>query len=104
MGVPFYTRVWYRSGEAGAAYNESYGIEDAEDIVSRHGEATWDATLGYNTLTYQNYETNVFVWLEDEESLKAKCDVFSQYGVAGVAAWKLGMERPSMWDALASYY
>ncbi len=104
MGVPFYTRVWYRSGEAGAAYNESYGILDAEEIVTNHGPATWDANLGYNTLTYQNYETNVFVWLEDEQSLDAKCAMFSEYGIAGVAAWKLGMERPSMWDAIDAYY
>lgn len=104
MGLPFYTRVWYKSGDAGAAYNESYGIVDAEDIVARHGETTWDASLGYNFLQYQNYETNVFVWLEDEDSLNAKCELFSRYNVAGVAAWKLGMERASMWDAIHSYY
>ena len=67
-------------------------------------ETTWDATLGYNTISYQNYETNVYIWLEDEDSLNAKCELYSRYGIAGVAAWKLGQERPAMWDVIHSYY
>ena len=103
-GVPFYTRFWYRAGNAGALTHEEYGIEDAESTAYDHGTPTWDANLGYNSLTYQNYETNVFVWIEDEQSLQAKMELFSKYGIAGVAAWKLGMERPSMWDVIANYY
>ena len=104
MGVPFYSRVWYRSGDNGAAYNESYGVADTQDIVNDHGKTTWDDELGYNTLTYKIYETNVFVWLEDEDSLNAKCEMFSKYDIAGVAAWKLGMERKAMWEAINNYY
>ncbi|MBR3243761.1 MAG: hypothetical protein IKF90_13880 [Parasporobacterium sp.] len=103
-GIPFYTRFWYRAGENGALTHEEYGINDAESMVYNHGTPTWDAELGYNSLVYQNYETNVFVWLEDEASLKAKCELFTQSGISGVAAWKLGMERPSMWDVIAEYY
>ncbi len=103
-GIPFYTRFWYQAGTNGALTREEYGINDAEEIVSEHGTPTWDANLGYNSIVYQNYETNVYVWLEDEDSIQAKCDLYSQYDIAGIAAWKLGQERPSMWDVIANYY
>ena len=103
-GIPFYTRFWYRAGENGALTHEEYGINDAEAMVYSHGTPVWDAELGYDSLIYKNYETNVYVWLENEESLNAKCELFTQSGITGIAAWKLGMERPSMWDVIANYY
>lgn len=103
-GIPFYTRFWYQAGTNGALTHEEYGVEDAENMVYSHGTPTWDANLGYYALTYQNYETNVSVWLEEENSIREKCALISQEGIAGVAAWKLGMERPAMWDVIAEYY
>ena len=103
-GVPFYTRFWYQAGTDGALTREEYGIEDAESTIKSHGEAVWNPELGYKELQYQNYETNVYVWLEDEQSLEEKCKLISGADVAGIAVWKLGQERPAMWDVIAGYY
>lgn len=103
-GIPFYTRFWYQTGTDGALTHEEYGVEDAESMVYNHGTPTWDENLGYYSLTYQNYNTNVYVWLEEESSIRKKCELFKQHNIAGVAAWKLGMERPAMWDVIAEYY
>lgn len=103
-GIPFYTRFWYQAGPGGALTKEEYGINDAESMVSSHGVPTWDDTFGYNFIQYQNDASTVYVWLEDEMSLDAKCKLLAEKGVAGIAAWKLGQERPGMWDVIASYY
>ncbi len=101
---PFYTRIWYREGENGQPTREEYGINDALEIAASHGDLTWDEETGYNSIIYQNYNTNVYIWLEDEHSLEAKFKALSQYDLAGVAFWKLGQERPAMWDAISNYY
>ena len=104
FGVPFYTRFWYQSGEDGALTREEYGVEDAESKVNSHGTPVWNEELGYKELQYQNYETNVYVWLEDEQSLEAKCKLISDAEVQGIAGWKLGQQRPAMWDVIANCF
>lgn len=101
-GIPFYTRVWYKSGTE--LTREEYGMNDARDLVEEHGGATWDATLGYNATHYTNYETDVYIWLEDEDSIDAKLQLFSHHNIAGVASWKLGQERSGIWGVIRNYY
>ena len=45
------------------------------------------------------------VWLEDEQSLRAKLQVMEKYGIGGAAAWKLGYEagHPEVWDAISDF-
>ncbi|WLR50876.1 glycosyl hydrolase family 18 protein [Bacillus tianshenii] len=40
------------------------------------------------------------VWFEDERSIKAKAELANQYGVRGLALWRLGMEDPQIWAML----
>ncbi len=101
-GIPFYSRVWYQADFE--LDREEYGMNDAQDLVDNHGGATWDATLGYNAIHYQNYETDVYIWLEDEDSIDAKLNLFSQNNIAGIASWKLGQERSGVWDVIRNYY
>ncbi|MCQ2531008.1 MAG: glycosyl hydrolase family 18 protein [Lachnospiraceae bacterium] len=101
-GIPFYTRVWYKAGEQ--LDREEYGMNDAQGLVDDHGGATWDETLGYRALKYENYETDVYIWLEDEDSIDAKLNLFSQHNIAGVASWKLGQERSGVWNVIRNYY
>ena len=45
------------------------------------------------------------VWLEDEESLQVKINVMKEYGIGGVAAWKLGYEsgHPEVWTVISDF-
>lgn len=101
-GIPFYTRIWYKSGEQ--LDREEWGMNDAKGLVEEHGGATWDATLGYHALNYQNYDTDVYIWLEDEDSINAKLNLYSQHNLAGIASWKLGQESSGVWDVIRNYY
>ncbi len=100
--VPFYTRIW--KSEGANLTSEAVGMEMAEQFMSNHNiEVRWDET------TCQNYgeiqEGGVFyqVWLEDEHSIEAKLNIMEKYHIAGVASWKLGFEKPSIWEVIGNY-
>ncbi len=100
--VPFYTRIW--KSEGANLTSEAVGMEMAEQFVANHNiEVRWDET------TCQNYgeiqEGGVFyqVWLEDEHSIEAKLNIMEKYHIAGVASWKLGFEKPSIWEVIGNY-
>ena len=40
---------------------------------------------------------------EAEQSLEEKLKLFQKYELAGVAEWKLGLERNSVWDLIEQY-
>ena len=42
--------------------------------------------------------------MEDEQSLEAKCKLINEAGVQGIAGWKLGQQRPAMWDVIANCF
>jgi len=41
--------------------------------------------------------------LENEASIEEKMKLVPQYELGGVAAWKLGLERPSIWEIISKY-
>jgi len=100
--IPFYTRVWKSSG--GQVSSEALGMDSAERFLAEHGAvAAWDETTCQNYAEFE--EDGVFyqVWLEDEQSIEVKLNVMANYDLAGVGAWKLGFERPSVWNVIDNY-
>lgn len=100
--LPFYTRIW--KSEGANLTSEAVGMEMAEQFVANHNiETRWDEE------TCQNYgeamEGSVFyqVWLEDEQSIEAKLNIMEKYNIGGVAAWRLGFEKASIWDVVMDY-
>jgi spore germination protein len=43
------------------------------------------------------------VWLEDSTSVLARIGLAERYQVAGIATWRLGLEDPAVWSAIAEY-
>lgn len=92
-GIPFYTRIWTIDGAK--VSSKAVGIETAREwITDNDVTVSWDEALG------QNYGQagNKHLWMEDEESLKAKVSLGRNCNVAGFAAWRLGMEAPDIWN------
>ena len=50
---------------------------------------------------FKNEFGMVKVWLDDETSIKWKMDMVREKGLAGAAAWRLGIETPAMWQMFA---
>jgi spore germination protein YaaH len=65
-----------------------------------------DIIFDQNTLTpmfkYTDEQGNKHeVWFENSQSIVAKIKLAVQNGIAGVALWRLGMEDPDTWPAIA---
>lgn len=100
-GLPFYTRLW-KLGDG--LSSEALSMSAADNYLAQYGAATtWDEMTSQNYATWQADGVTYQIWLEDLESLNAKLSVMSMYPLGGVAGWKLGLEKPEVWDSIASY-
>lgn len=108
MGVPFYTRVWSEETQKDGTLkvtsksltmNEAYNL-----LTSNNAELIWLEDAGQ---FYGQYVENGIVkkiWLEDENSIEERMKISRKYDVAGIACWKRGHEKESVWDIINKYY
>ena len=106
LGLPYYTRIWTEEMVDGKvdvssrAYsmNKAYELMMEEDVTFE-----WlDDIKQY----YAEYEKDGLVyklWHEEERSIEEKMKLMEQYQLAGVAGWKIGLEKPEIWDVLNDY-
>lgn len=100
--IPFYTRIW--ATQEGNVMADSVGMGAADNFVANNGIIpVWDEITCQNYGEVQIDNTLYQVWLEDERSVEVKLNVMDKYKIAGVAGWKLGLEKPSIWDLIANY-
>ena len=99
-GVPFYTRLWKTS--AGIVTSEVIGMDAADEVISKYKvETYWDKNYSQNYGKFEKGNDLYQIWLEDEKSIAAKMKLIKKYNLAGVAEWKLGFERASIWQVIA---
>lgn len=117
--VPFYTRLWIetpKTEEEIAAENEStefipyklsseiYSMKATESLISANGiTPEWDEETGQNYAKYEADGIGYEIWFEDEASIEEKMKLIDEYEIAGVACWKLGLEKKSIWDTIIKY-
>ncbi|MCH5248848.1 MAG: SH3 domain-containing protein [Lachnospiraceae bacterium] len=100
--IPFYTRIWETNGTT--LSSQVVGMEMADEYVANHSiEIRWDEETCQNYGEYQSGNSLYQVWLEDDESIRVKLNVMDNYKIAGVAEWRLGLEKPSVWTAIEEY-
>ena len=107
VALPFYTRVFTEEQtKSGTSIStKEYGMQNALTVLSSYGIASkWDDETGqyYGEKTIGS--KTIKIWLEDEESLAKKMEaVFATKNTAGVAFWKLGLEKMDVWDTIIKY-
>ena len=100
--IPFYTRIWETNGTA--VTSQAVGMELAQQYITDHNITTvWDEQTCQNYGEYQSGGSYYQVWLEDEDSIRVKLNIMDKYGIAGIAEWKLGFQRDSIWDVIEEY-
>lgn len=117
--IPFYTRLWIKTPkteEQIASENESteyipynlsseiYSMANQEKLISANGiEPVWDEETGQYYAEYEKDGITYEIWLEEESSIEEKMKLIDEYELAGVAGWKLGLEKQSIWDTIIKY-
>ena len=102
--VPFYTRIWETTADG--VKSQAVGMTAAEDFLAQRGvEPVWDDATCQNYAEFEENGAFFQVWLEDAESLQVKINVMKEYGIGGVAAWKLGYEsgHPEVWAVISDF-
>ena len=100
--IPFYTRIWETTGDG--ISSQAVDMVTSEQFISNHGiTAEWDETTCQNYGEYTSGDSRYQVWLEDADSIKVKLNVMENYGIGGVAEWRLGFEKPEIWGVIGEY-
>ena len=103
LGVPFYTRLWREETKNGifTVTSKALGMEAAEEAL-RLNQAViqWDSESGQNFGVYREGSAQCKIWLEDQESMALRVALVRKYGLAGIASWRRGFEKPAIWNVL----
>lgn len=106
IGIPFYTRLWKEvaEGEQLTISSEAYGMVSGANLL-KDNEVTpyWDDTTGQNYGEFEADGATYRMWLEDAASIELKMKAVNEAQVAGIAAWKLGLESSDVWDVIIKY-
>ena len=102
-GVPFYTRLW-KTDTNGEVSSEAIGMDRADATLEANGVmANWSDETSQDYAEYHDPDGALYqIWLENEASIELKAKLVPEYQLAGIAAWKLGFERSSIWDVIST--
>lgn len=103
IGLPFYTRLWTETND-GSLRTEAYAMSRIQSVLDANGaKSKWDETTGQNYAEFKTEDGLNKVWLEDEKSIELRMKAASDADVAGMAYWKLGMEKESIWKVIQKF-
>ena len=106
MGIPFYTRLWkeVKDGDGVKVSADACGMNQGRKYLDVNGvEPVWDDETGQYYGEYESEGALYRIWLEEDESIELKLKAIDEARLAGVAAWKLGMEKESVWNIIMKY-
>jgi len=103
IAVPFYSRLWKETKE-GNVSSESLAMTPAEKVFTDNGiEPEWDSEVGSYYGEFEKDGSVYKMWLENEKSIEEKMKVIYEADVAGMGAWKLGLEKEDVWNVIIRY-
>jgi len=104
MGLPFYTREWEEQSDGTDnphVRSQTLTMAGAEEkIKNNHLDVQWLDDQGQYYTEYEQDGKRYRIWLEEERSLALKADLVGKYQLAGVASWRKGFEKQSVWTVL----
>ncbi len=99
MGIPVYSFDW---SSAAPNIPEYLTHSQVMDRAKRfNANVVFDTRAKVPRFTYKDNNGNVHeVFFEDSRSASAKIDLMKEFGLKGIAIWRLGMEDPKTWDVI----
>ena len=99
LGMPFYTRLWKETD--GKISSTVVSMKSVDSTIPQTVERQWNDDLKQNYVEYQLNGSTYKMWIEDEESIKAKFELLKQYNLAGAAYWAKDRETQNIWNIIA---
>lgn len=106
MGIPFYTRVWEEKVVEGrtTVSSSSLGMQGGiNELNKNNAQIVFDEESQQNYGEYEKDGALYRIWLEDEQSVQKRMELAKRYDIAGISAWKYGLEKEGTWDIINSY-
>jgi spore germination protein YaaH len=107
IGIPFYTRQWKEITEESGSVtvtSEAYSMSNAAALLINNGiDPVWNEECSQYYGEYEKDGAIYKIWLEEDESIEEKMKRIHEADVAGVASWKLGLEKESIWNVIIKY-
>ena len=98
LGMPFYTREWQEKD--GEISSSTVSMKYIDSVIPEGTQRTWLEEEKQYYVEYEKDGALCKMWLEEEESLKAKFALMKKYQLAGAAYWVKDMEKPEIWQLI----
>ena len=99
LGMPFYTRAWIEKD--GELSSRVWDMADIYTNIPEGANIQWDDSLKQYYAEYQQNGATYKVWIEDDESIRAKLDLVNEYNLAGAAYWEKDREPDDLWNTIS---
>jgi spore germination protein YaaH len=106
LGLPYYTRRWKEQEVDGLinVSSEAYSMNRAKKVLDDNdAEIVWNDEVKQYYGDYKKDNTVYKIWLEEERSIEEKVKLVIENDIAGVAGWRIGLEKDEIWDVLYDY-
>ncbi len=104
LGVPLYTRLWKEETDENGEVKTTRStltLPQAEKwIEDNAAQVVVDNDSGQHYAEVQRGEAVYKMWLEDKYSLEKRVALMKKYHLAGIAAWRRGLEKGETWREL----
>jgi spore germination protein len=103
LGLPAYGYDWNLS-KGDTKGNKAVAWKGMPKLLADTGaKPEWDAKSQSPHLSYTAGDgSRHVVWYENDASIKAKTNLVKEYGLGGVAVWRMGLEDENFWKAVRS--
>ena len=103
IAIPFFTRLW-KTVSPGIPTANAMGMLEAENWIRSNNLSTvWDDECAQEYVEMNSGDTRYQMWLENNASLEEKLKLIRAADCAGVAEWKLGLEKADVWNLITEY-
>lgn len=99
LAMPFYTRLWKE--KEGKVESTVVWMKNIENRIPNNVQKVWKEDVKQYYVQYEQDGITYKMWLEEEESLKAKFALMKQYNLAGAAYWQKDFEKDTTWNRIA---
>ena len=99
LGMPFYTRLWTETESE--TTSKVIWMKSINNNIPSNVQKIWNEDLKQYYIEYNQSGKTYKMWIEDEESIKAKFALMKKYKLGGAAYWQKDFENSTMWDVIA---